>query len=137
MSAIENTFKALFKIVDDYASGGGFEGAGPFRPLYEPPEDENTYKDLAKYFDRAELESEWATVKANKEHKAHDFMKPALKNDLVAPIHRDMWHRYSGRIHRMLHNQAVTINNKHPTNSTIGFMKTTIKSFDSLKGDPS
>jgi len=104
--ATRKMFDLLQKAAEDSCKGGGFEGSGAFRPLFEPKEGDTSIKGLIDLLNRDSLETEWYSAKTKEGTTAHEWMKPALQNDLVSQIHRDMQHRYTGRISRMLHETA-------------------------------
>jgi len=99
-------FDLLRKAAEDSCKGGGFEGSGPYRPLFEPEDGDTTATGFIDLLNRDSLQVEWFSEKNKESPFAHDWMKPALQNDLVSQTHRDFQHRYTGRIGRMLHETA-------------------------------
>lgn len=130
-TAAKNLFELLKKISVDGCKGGGFQGAGSYRPLFEPTEGENTISALMERLDLGPLHNEWLTVHVADETKTHDKMKLAMQNDLVAQFHRDMQHRYTGRISRML---QVTAKAEHQKSDigTPAMLAATVSNFLAL-----
>jgi hypothetical protein len=103
----KNTIELLKKIAKDNTSGGDFQaGAGSFRVLFEPDKNDNTPTGLIETLNRNKLEAAWQQTYNNVNSTTHDSMKLAIQNDFVCQIHRDLQHRYSGRITRILHENA-------------------------------
>jgi hypothetical protein len=98
----QKVFNALKKATKDSCAGGGLSSEGSFRLLWEPDEGNNNYEGFASLFDRNELEQGYLSESAKQEFRYFDLMKYQTQNDLVAPVHRDMVMRYSGRIHRII-----------------------------------
>lgn len=130
-TATKNLFELLQKISVDGCKGGGFQGGGSYRPLFEPIQGENTIPSLMKQLDLGPLQNEWLTVQVAPEYKIHDKMKLAMQNDLVAQFHRDMQHRYTGRISRML---QVTAKAEHQKSDigTPAMLAATVNNFLAL-----
>ena len=98
----EATFEVLRKDSVDSSLGGGLSTTGSFRPLWEPTEGNNNFKELGKLFDRSILIQEYVTEVAKPKFKYIKAMQAQVQSDTVAPIHRDLTLRYSSRIHRIL-----------------------------------
>jgi hypothetical protein len=131
--ATKKTIELLKQAVKDNVSGGGFEEkANFFRALFEPTENDNTAAGLIKTLNRADLEAAWQQVYKDEETKMHDTMKLAVQNDFVCQIHRDMQHRYSGRITRMLHETARKENHISEPNGAIQSIQSRIENFMAL-----
>jgi hypothetical protein len=100
----KKAFEAIKKATKDSCSGV-ISGA-PFRLLWEPTDKNNNYKEFGELFNRNELEQGYLTESVKLESRAFDLMTNQAQNDIVAPIHRDLCSRYSGRIHRILEEVA-------------------------------
>jgi L-serine deaminase len=85
-------FDSLIKVAKDNSE--------PSRMLWEPSEEDNSYAGLAKLFDRSDIEEAWQEAYVKESKSAWDLMQPSVQNDFIASIHRDMAHRYTGRIAR-------------------------------------
>lgn len=130
-SATKNLFELLKKISADGCKGGGFQGAGSYRPLFEPTEGENTIPAFMERLDLGPLQNEWLALSIAEERKIHDKMKLAMQNDLVAQFHRDMQHRYTGRLSRMLQVTAKAEHQASPI-GTPAMLAATVNNFLAL-----
>ena len=106
-SVTKDLIEILTKAAKDNSSGGGFgESEGAFRKLFEPSKGNNSIAGLIKTLDKKQLETAWQQQYKAEEGAPYDLMKLAIENDFVSQLHRDLQHRYSGRISRMLHENA-------------------------------
>lgn len=97
----------LLKASEDNTAGGGFaDKQGSFRCLFEPPKGDNTKSGLIETLNRSELEAEWLQQYKSANVAPYERMKLAVEHDFVCQLHRDIQHRYSGRIGRMLAENA-------------------------------
>lgn len=122
----------LKKVAADNSVGGGFEEEGSFRALAEPTENDNTAAGFIKTFNRDELETAWQQSYKDETKSVHASMKLAIQNDFICQAHRDLQHRYSGRIGRMLHENARKENHKSEPNGIIQAIQSRIQNFMNL-----
>ena len=87
-------FDSLIKVAKDNSQ--------PARMLWEPEQEDNSYKGLAKLCDRSDIEQAWQQAATQETRSAWDLIQHSMQNDFIAGMHRDMVHRYSGRIQRQL-----------------------------------
>lgn len=87
-------FDALLKVAKDNSQVS--------RLLWEPDVEDNSYPGLARMFDRSDIEEAWQAAATKEQRSAWDMMQHSMQNDFIAGIHRDMVHRYTGRIQRHL-----------------------------------
>lgn len=133
----KKTIELLKQAVKDNVSGGGFEEkANFFRALFEPTENDNTPAGLIKTLNRAQLETAWQQAYKDEESKIHDTMKLAVQNDFICQTHRDIQHRYSNRINRMLHEIARKENHISEPNGAIQSIQARIEKFMALDEKP-
>lgn len=125
----QHVFDALKESTKNSCSGGGVSSSGPFHLLWEPKEAETTFKGLAEYFNRKELEQEYLAKLNQNQIKYFDVMKPQLQNDLIAPVHRDMVMRYSSRIHRILDEAGRRKNICKDSKGLIALMQDRVEKF--------
>lgn len=130
----QKVFDALKKATEDSCSGGGVLSSGSFRLLWEPAEGETTFEELAKLFDRNELEQGYLEEASKQEFKYFDLMKYQVQNDLVAPIHRDMVIRYSNRIHRIMEEAGRRKNMVAAETGLIRAVETSVNTFLATEG---
>lgn len=130
--ATRNLFELLYKAAEHGCKGGGFNGSGPYRPFFEPKQGDNTIQGLMDLLDRESLQVEWLNAKLVKDLTAHSIMKLQLQNDLVSQFHRDLQHRYSGRINRMLHETASAEHYADNQRGTTAMIETTVDNFLAL-----
>ena len=125
----------LKKAAKDNSFGGGFEQAGSFRALFEPTENDNTITGFIKTLNRDNLETAWQQTYKDENKVLHDTMKLGIQNDFICQIHRDLQHRYTGRISRMLHEQARKESHFDEPNGAIQAIQTRIENFMNLSED--
>lgn len=135
--ATRKMFDLLQKVAEDSCKGGGFEGSGPYRPLFEPKEGDNSITGLIDLLNRDSLEIEWYSARNKENATAHEWMKPALQNDLVSQTHRDLQHRYTGRIGRMLHETARRQTHSDKKKGVIAIAELNLNKFLSLSKEAS
>jgi len=87
-------FDSLIKVAKDNSQ--------PARMLWEPEQEDNSYVGLSRIFDRSDVEESWQEAATKDTRSAWDLMQHSMQNDFIAGVHRDMVHRYSGRIGRHL-----------------------------------
>lgn len=103
----KNVLDMLIKASEDNSAGGGFaDKDGSFRCLFEPSKGDNSKAGLIETLNRNELETEWLQLHKQNNSTAYERMKLAIEHDFVCQLHRDIQHRYSGRISRMLAENA-------------------------------
>lgn len=124
----------LTKAAEDNSSGGGFTAeTGVFRILFEPPVGDTSASGLIKALDRKQLEAEWQQIQKDAEAPIYDKMKLAIQNDLVCQIHRDLQHRYCGRISRMLNETARKQSHAAKPEGHIAMIGARVNYFEQLK----
>jgi hypothetical protein len=131
-AATENLFKLLLEAAK--SNSIDLNGGGSIRPLLELAKEQNlnNIEQLQELLDRSEIENTWLSVRAQSEYKAHDYMKATVQNDMVAGLHRDLQHRYTGRIARILHEAGRKKNHSDAKNGSIAQAKTSVLNFLAL-----
>lgn len=134
-AATEKLFKVLFDAATSNSSG--LDGNQSVRPLLELKQEEtgNNVERLQKTLDRTEIEDAWLAVKSQSQFRVFDHMKLAMQNDLIAAMHRDLQHRYTGRIARVIHETARKKNHADTKNGLIAIAKTSVMNFLNLRGE--
>lgn len=132
-----NVFDTLKKVATDNSVGGNLKSEGPFRRLFEPVEGNNNVKDLMNTFDRSSLEASWKSIVGQESYVPYEAMKLAVQHDFVAQMHRDIQHRYTGRIHRMLHENARKEYHSADRDGTFANMQVGMINFMGLSGTSS